>query len=78
MRSNFQAMVETANDKYMKLIDAVCQIRNGSNDNFDRVLNMINSIHNDEIELIIRMSDIDRENRINSQKEIQILDFMKK
>lgn len=74
MRSNFHAMIETANDKYMKLVDVICQMKNGSDVNFDRVFNLVNSIHNDEIELIVRMCE--NEKRGNSKQDIQIIGFM--
>ena len=30
MRTEFNAMMETANDKYIKLIDAIYRLKNGS------------------------------------------------
>lgn len=68
MRTEFNAMMETANDKYIKLIDAIYRLKNGSEVDFEKLSNLVNSIYNDEIE----------RNRIQSQKGPQIFNFMMK
>lgn len=76
MGINFQAMVETADDKYTKLVDMVCQLKNGSDVDYDRILNLINSIHNDEMELIVRMCEIEKERKTISKDGVQVFGFM--
>lgn len=76
MRTEFNAMMETANDKYIKLIDAIYRLKNGSEVDFEKLSNLVNSIYNDELELIVMLDEIER-NRIQSQKgtaDIQLYD----
>lgn len=49
MRTEFNAMMETANDKYIKLIDAIYRLKNGSEVDFEKLSNLVNSIYNDEL-----------------------------
>ena len=37
MRTEFNAMMETANDKYIKLIDAIYRLKNGSEVDFEKI-----------------------------------------
>lgn len=74
MRTEFNAMMETANDKYIKLIDAIYRLKNGSEIDFEKLSNLVNSIYNDELELIVMLDEIER-NRIQSQKGPQIFNF---
>ena len=46
MRTEFNAMMETANDKYIKLIDAIYRLKNGSEVDFEKLSNLVNSIYN--------------------------------
>jgi hypothetical protein len=77
MRTEFNAMMETANDKYIKLIDAIYRLKNGSEVDFEKLSNLVNSIYHDELELIVMLDDIER-NRIQSKKGPQIFNFMMK
>lgn len=75
MRTEFNAMMETANDKHIKLIDAIYRLKNGSEVNFEKLSNLVNSIYNDELELIVMLDEI---KRMQSQKGPQIFNFMMK
>lgn len=72
MRTEFNAMMETANDKYIKLIDAIYRLKNGSEVDFEKLSNLVNSIYNDELELIVMLDEIER-NRIQSQKSLLLI-----
>lgn len=76
MELKFQAMIETADDKYTKLVNMICQLKSGSNENFDVILNLINSIHKDEMELIVRMCEIEKEKKTISKDGVQVFGFM--
>lgn len=76
MGVNVQAMMETANNKFNTLVDIVSQLKNGSKVDFDKMFNLIHSIHNDEVELIIKMNEIENAKNEKPKKEIQIINFM--
>lgn len=77
MRIEFNAMMETANDKHIKLIDAIYRLKNGSEVDFEKLSNLVNSIYNDELELIVTLDEITKE-RMQFQKGPQIFNFMMK
>lgn len=77
METKFYAMVEMAEDKHFKLLDNICQLKEGNDINFEEILRLINSIHKDEIDLIVRLRDCERKLN-NSGKDIQIMDFMRR
>lgn len=77
METKFCAMIEMAEDKHFKLLDSICQLKEGTEVNFEEVLRLINSIHKDEIDLIVKLRDCEKKLN-NSGKDIQIMDFMRK
>lgn len=79
METNFYAMVQTANSKYAKVINAAYQLReDNSSEAFDKLLGLINSVYNDEIELIGKLCETEskREKEDERQKEVQVFGFM--
>ena len=75
MDTKFCAMIDVAEDKYFKLVDSICRLRDNSEGDFENILKLINSIHRDEIDLIVKLRDIEIEKN-NPNKEIKIPSFM--
>ncbi len=75
METNFKAMVSMADDKYRRLVEYLCQVKNGSEVEYDKVFKLAQSIHEDEISLIVSLYDTER---MNFKPEIQLLSFMSK
>lgn len=73
METNFMAMVGTADEKYRKLVDYICQLKNGKDIDFDRIFKLTQSIHEDEISLIVSLYEAER---MNFKPELQIPIFM--
>lgn len=73
METNFMAMVGTADEKYRKLVDYICQLKNGSDVEFDKIFKLTQSIHEDEISLIVSLYEAER---MNFKPELQIPSFM--
>lgn len=76
MDIKFKAMVETADDKYTKLVNMICKISNESGIDCDKILNLVSSIHNDEINLIVRLYEADKEKKNILNDDLQVFDFM--
>ena len=79
METNFYAMVQTANSKYGKVINAAYQLKeDNSNDAFNRLIGLINSTYNDEVELIGKLCELEHktEKEAERQKEVQVFGFM--
>ena len=77
MKTNYKAMLRTANDKYAKLLDAIYQMKNGQSINYDQTISLIHSMYNDELELIFEVCTSDTEDNVtDSNKVIQIPSFM--
>lgn len=76
--TNIMAMMETANDKYSKLIDSMYQIKAGSEVDFDKVIKLIHSVYNDEVELITKLNEIEqpRYEKKSEQRELQVFTFV--
>lgn len=73
MEMNFMAMVGAADDKYRKLVDYICKLKNGSEVDFEKVFKLVQSIHEDEISLIVNFYEAEK---MNFKPEIQIPSFM--
>ena len=77
MKTNYKAMLRTANDKYAKLLDAIYQTKNGQSINYDQIISLIHSMHNDELELIFEVcTNEEQDNVVENNKVIQIPSFM--
>lgn len=75
--TNIMAMMETANDKYSKLIDSMYQIKAGSEVDFDKVIKLIHSVYNDEVELITKLNEIEQPKFEKKQnRELQVFTFV--
>ncbi len=76
--TNIMAMMETANDKYAKLIDSMYQIKAGSEVDFDKVIKLIHSVYNDEVELITKLNEIEQPKyeKKPEQRELQVVTFV--
>ena len=75
--TNIMAMMETANDKYSKLIDSMYQIKAGSEVDFDKVIKLIHSVYNDEVELITKLNEIEQPKYEKKQnRELQVFTFV--
>lgn len=68
-----EAMVNTVDNKYRQLIDSLCQIKNGSEIDYDKVLNLAQSIHEDEMSLIFSLYEEKKKTR---KPELKIPKFM--
>lgn len=75
MESKFMAMIGAADNKYAKLVDYICQLKNGSEVEFDKIFKLLQSVHEDEISLIVRLYETEL---INYRPELQIPSFMSK
>lgn len=74
MMTNYMAMLETANEKYRKIVEYLYQMKNGSNLEYDKVFKLIKSIHEDEVSLIVSLYEAER---MNFRPEVSIPSFMK-
>lgn len=75
MGNNYLAMVETADEKYTKLVEYIQKLKNGSEVNYDKIFGLMKSIHKDEIMLIVSLYEA--EEYINRKKEeLKIPSFM--
>jgi len=75
MGTNYMAMINIANEKYRKIIEYVYQLKNDVESNHDKLIKLIDSIHEDEIYLIVSLCESER---INIKPELSIPDFMKR
>lgn len=77
MEVNYLAMVETADDKYTRLVEYIQKLRNGSEVDYDKIFGLMKSIHKDEIALIVNLYEAEQYIK-RSKEELQIPSFMKK
>lgn len=75
METNFKAMVSMVDDKYRKLIEHLCQLKNGTETDYDKIFKLAQSIHEDEISLIVSLYESER---MHFKPEIQLPSFMSK
>lgn len=74
MNTNLDMNIALANEKYRRLMDYICQAKNGNEVDFDKVLTLVKSIHNDEIALIVALDNREKEEK--PEKGIDIPRFM--
>lgn len=75
MGNNYLAMVETADEKYTKLVEYIQRLKNGSEVDYDKIFGLMKSIHKDEMTLIVSLYEA--EEYINRKKEeLKIPSFM--
>ncbi len=68
-----EAIVTTVDNKYRQLIDSICRIKNGLEVDYDKVFNLAESIHEDEMSLVINLFELEK----NFYKpELKIPSFM--
>lgn len=78
METNHIAMINTANEKYRKILEYVYRLKitnNCTGSEYDKIIKLIDSIHEDEIYLIVRLCESER---MSMKPELSIPDFMKK
>lgn len=78
MKTNFKAMLTTANEKYTSLLNMVYRLKSGQEIDPDKLMNLIHSVYMDEAELIFELCSSDREtkNEMDEDKIIHIPSFM--
>lgn len=75
MGNNYLAMVETADEKYTKLVEYIQRLKNRSEVDYDKIFGLMKSIHKDEMTLIVSLYEA--EEYINRKKEeLKIPSFM--
>lgn len=75
MGTNYKTMIGIADEKYQKIVDYIHQLKNGSEIEYDKILKLLTSIHEDEIYLIVSLYELER---MNFKPELSVPDFMKK
>lgn len=73
MEVKFAAMIGTADDKYTRLVDYICQMKNKSDVDYDKIFKLIKSIHEDEIAIIMRLYEAEL---MTYKPELQLPSFM--
>lgn len=74
MNTNLDMNIALANEKYRRLMEYICKAKNGNEVDFDKVLTLVKSIHNDEIALIVALDNREKEEK--PEKGIDIPRFM--
>lgn len=68
-----EAVVSTVDNKYRQLVDSLCQIKNGTDIDYDKLFSLVQSIHEDEMMLIYSLHEEQQKKR---KPELKIPKFM--
>lgn len=78
METMYKAMIGAANDKYSKVIEYIYELKSGKTIDYEKLIKLINSNHNDEIELIVNLCNLNRViKELTTRTELEVPSFMK-